>query len=81
MQQKLLQKDQFQKTAEATGDLISTKFADKITSVSTEMHPKFPKELHLKEIYSTKEPNNEIPNEKYLSPEKIRQTIDELRLI
>ena len=60
MQQKLLQKDQFQKTAEATGDLISTKFADKITSVSTEMHPKFPKELHLKEIYSTKEANNEI---------------------
>ena len=34
MQQKLLQKEQFKKTAEATGDLIVNKIADKITSIS-----------------------------------------------
>ena len=31
---KVLQKEQFKKTAEATGDLIGNKIADKITSVS-----------------------------------------------
>ena len=34
MQQKLLQKQQFKKTAEATGDLIGNKIADKITIIS-----------------------------------------------
>ena len=33
MQQKLLQKEKNQKTAEATGDLIGNKVADKITSI------------------------------------------------
>ena len=33
MQQKLLQKEQLKKTAEATGDLIGNKIADKITSI------------------------------------------------
>ena len=31
---KVLQKEQFKKTAEATGDLIGNKIADKITRVS-----------------------------------------------
>ena len=31
---------QFQKTAEATGDLIGNKIDDKITSVSTKLHSK-----------------------------------------
>ena len=34
MHLKLLQKEQFEKTAEATGDLISNKIANKITRVS-----------------------------------------------
>ena len=33
MLQKLLQKEQFKKNAEATGDLIGDKMADKITSI------------------------------------------------
>ena len=48
-----------QKTAETIGDLIGNKTADKITSISKELHPKSPKELHSvvlrsKEIHSTK---------------------------
>ena len=34
MLQKLLQKEQFKKTAEATGYLIGNKIADKINSIS-----------------------------------------------
>ena len=34
MQWRLVQKEQFKKTAEAPGDLIGNKIADKITSVS-----------------------------------------------
>ena len=33
---------QFQKTAQATGDLIGNKIDDKITSVSTKLHSKKP---------------------------------------
>ena len=51
------------------GDLIGNKIADKITSVSTELHSKkSPRELHSKELPSN-EGNNEIA------------IIDELRLI
>ena len=50
-----------QKTAEATGDLISNKIADKITSVSK----KSPKELH-----SQNEDEIVIPKERYTFPEK-----------
>ena len=61
-----------QKWAEATGDLISNKIADKITSVSKK---------------SKKPQNNEAndesetPKERYISPEKGQQIIDELRLV
>ena len=61
-----------QKTAEATGDLIGNKIADKITSVSKK---------------SKKPQNNEAndeseaPKERYISPEKRQQIIDELRLV
>ena len=37
MQQKQHRKEQFKKTAEATGDLIGNKIADKITIVSKEL--------------------------------------------
>ena len=60
------------KSAEATGDLIGNKIADKITSAS--------KKSQNEEIQST-EVNNEIPKERYISPKKRQQIIDELRLI
>ena len=55
-----------QKTAEATGDLIGNKIADKITSIGK------PKE---KEKENTKE-----IEEIYIPPEKRQQIIDDLRL-
>ena len=48
-----------QKPAEATGDLVGNKIADKITSAS--------KKSHNDEIQSN-EVNNEIPKERYISP-------------
>ena len=61
-----------QNTAETTGDLIGYKTADEITSVSK----KSPKELP-----SKNEDKIEIPKERYISPEKRQQIIDELRLV
>ena len=58
------------KTAEATGDLIGNKIADKIPSISR----KSSKELQ-------DENEIEIPKERYISPEKRQQFIDELRLV
>ena len=64
------------KAAEATGDLIGNKTADNITSVSK----KSPKELSLTKLHS-KEANNEIPKERYISSQERQQIVDELRLI
>ena len=60
------------KSAEATGDLIGNKIADKITSAS--------KKSQDEEIQSN-EVNNEIPKERYISPKERQKIIDELRLI
>ena len=69
-----------QKIAEATRDLIGNKIADKITSVSTELHSK----------KSNNNNNNNNNNEdveitahkkRYISPEERQQIIDELRLV
>ena len=68
MQQKIASKRVVQKTAEATEDLIGNKIADKITSIGK------PKEKE-----KTKENMKEI-EEIYISPEKIQQIIDALRL-
>ena len=65
-------KKSFQKTVEATDDLLGNNIADKITSVSK----KSPKELH-----SQNEDEIEIPTERYTSSEKRQQIIDELRLV
>ena len=62
---------QIQKTAEATGDLISNKIADKITSVSKNLT----KESHSKKLPSN-EANNEIPKERHISPKERQQIID-----
>ena len=59
------------KSAEATGDLIGNKIADKITSAS--------KKSQNEEIQSN-EVNNEKPKERYISPKESQKIIDELRL-
>ena len=65
MQQKQLQKEQFKKTAEATGDLIGNKTADKIISLGKAKSKE--KEKEQQEIY--------IPLEKR------QKVIDDLRLL
>ena len=66
MQEKLFLKDSFKKTAEATGDLIGNKKADKITSVG-------------KSKEKQKEKTNK-PEEIYIPPKKRQQIIDDLKL-
>ena len=72
MQQKLLQK-----TAEASGDLIVNKIADKIARVSKK---KSTKELHDND---KTEEDTEITThkERCISPEERQQIVDELRLV
>ena len=72
MQQKLLQK-----TAEATGDSIVNKIADKIARVSKK---KSTKELHDND---KTEEDTEITThkERCISPEERQQIVDELRLV
>ena len=53
-------------TAKATRDLIGNKIADKITSASKKSQ--------------SDEVNNEIPKERYISPNKRQGIIDELKL-
>ena len=69
---KTVSKRAIQKTAEATSDLIGNKIADKVTSVSKNS----PKELH-----SQNEDEIEIPKERYISPEKRLQAVNELKLV
>ena len=73
---KAASKRAIQKTAGATGDLIGNNIAVKITSVSKIS----PKEFHSKELPSN-ETTNEIPKERYISPQERQQSIDELRLL
>ena len=74
---KTASKRAIQKTAEATGDLIGNKTADKITSVS--------KKKPDKESYNNDDEteNVEIATSKkrYIFPEKRKQIIEELRLV
>ena len=73
---KTASKKAIQKTAEGTGDLIDNKIADKITSTSKSPQ-NASKELHSK----TDENKIEIRKERYISPEKRQQIIDELKLV
>ena len=68
---KIASKRAIQNTAEATGDLVGNKIADKITSYSKK---------------PTSEPypnvvNDEIPKERYISPQERQKIVDELRLM
>ena len=62
---KTASKRAIQKTAEATGDLIGNKIADRITKTSQNISKRDENEL-------------EIPKEGYISPEKRQQIIDGL---
>ena len=68
---KIASKKAIRKWAEANGDLIDKKIADKITSVS--------KKSSQNDLKEAKD-EIEIPKERYISPEK-RQIIDELRTV
>ena len=69
---KTASKRAIQKTAEAMGDLVGNKIADKITSVSKKSTKKLP----------TIDEDVELTHQKrYTSPEEKQQFIDELRLI
>ena len=61
------------KNAEATGDLVGNKIADKTTSVSKKSTKKLPTLDEDVELTAHKK--------KYISPEDRKQIIDELRLI
>ena len=69
---KTASKREIQKPAGATGDLIGNKIA--VKSVST----KSSTELHYKKIENDE---TEILKERYISPEKRQEIIDELRLL
>ena len=68
---KTASKGTIQKTAEATGDLVGNKIADKITSVSK------------KKSNNNNDDDVELTTHKkrYISPEERQQNIDELRLV
>ena len=68
---KIAGKRAIQKTAEASGDLVGYFIADKITSISK----KPASEPH------SNASSNEIPKERYISPQERQKIIDELRLI
>ena len=59
-----------QKTAEATGDLIGNKIADKITLIGKSKNKQKEKKDEINET-----------EEFYIPPEKRQQTIDDLRLL
>ena len=62
-----------QKTAEATGDLVGNKIADRITEIS-----KNSQQNNLETI--TNKNDKEIPEERYISPEERQKIIDDQRL-
>ena len=70
---KTTSKRAIQKTAEATGDLVGNRIADKITSASKKTTKKL----------STIDEDAELTNhnKRYISPEERQQIINELRLI
>ena len=75
---KTASKRAIKKTAEATGDLIGNKTADKITSVSKK---KSTKELQYNDETKEKEVEITSPKKRYISPEETKQIIEELRLV
>ena len=54
-----------------TGDLIGNKIANKITNISKKSS----------KVHSENNDESEIPEERYICPEKRQQVIDDLRLM
>ena len=72
MRLKLLQKESFKKTAEATGNLIDNKIANKMKKVS-----KTSQQINSELV--TNEHDKEITKEIYVSPEERQEIIEELK--
>ena len=71
-----ISKRAIKKAAEATGDLIGNKTADKITSVPEKSS------AHSKNLENDNTNDElEVPKRRYISPEERQQIIDELRLV
>ena len=71
---KTASKRPIQKIAEGTGDLIGNKIADKTINVSKSSQQDNSHTV-------TNEHDNELPKERYISPEKRQKIVDDLRLI
>ena len=77
---KTASKRTIQKIAEATGDLIGNKIADKITCVWTTLRTK--KLSNSNNNNDNNNSNNEdVDKKRYISPEERQQIINELRLV
>ena len=74
---KIASKRAIQKTAEATGDLVSNKIADKITGISTELQSKKTQQVN----HSQMRLAMKYPKVRYITPQESQKIIDELRLI
>ena len=72
---KTASKRAIQKIAEATGDLIGNKIADKITSVSKKSA------IALQNNETEEDVERATPKKRYISPEERQQIIDELSLV
>ena len=70
---KIASKRAIQKAAEATGDLVGNTIANKITSIKKKANPANEPYSHVV--------SNEIPKERYISPQERQKIIDELRLM
>ena len=75
MQIKATSKRAVQKTAEAAGDLIGNKIADKMKSVLKKSTKELPNDET--EVDVQRAP----PKKRYISPEERQQIIDQLRLV
>ena len=82
MHLKILQKEQFKKKAETTGDLISNKIADEVVKPYGGRITKFSKNSKQNNSETvTNERDKEIPKERYTSPEERQKNIDSLRSV
>ena len=76
---KTASKRAIQKTAEATYDLIGNKIAEEITNISKKSSRFCSTDLHSQNNEANDE--SETPKERYISPVKRQQIIDELRSV
>ena len=78
---KTASKRAIQKTAEATGDLIDNKIADKITIAPTEWHSKKPNNNKNNNNNNNEDVKIIAHKKRYISPEERQQIINGLRLV